>query len=125
MQEFKFDYDKENDDLFLYNPRTKSTASIEVGKLVLDFNRQKKLTAIEIMDATDFLKPLAGKLKINKVALSNIVSCKIQTKAQDNFLLIKMLFLMRINRKEIELPLNMPIPRVSERSPALLQASHA
>jgi len=118
MQEFKFDYDKENDDLFLYSPKTKSTASVEIGDIVLDFNKNKGLSAIEIMNATKFLRLAVSDdtITINKDTLDNIVSCKVDAKADNNFLFIKLLLLMKYKQK---IPINLPVPRITKSSPAL------
>lgn len=45
MKKFEFDYDAQNDDLFVYDKETKSTASVEIGDVVLDFGRSKGLVA--------------------------------------------------------------------------------
>ncbi|MBU2637908.1 MAG: DUF2283 domain-containing protein, partial [Nanoarchaeota archaeon] len=50
MQKFNFDYDSGNDDLFLYNPQSKSKASIEMGDFILDYNNRKELVGIEIVN---------------------------------------------------------------------------
>ncbi len=42
MQKFNFSYDKENDDLFLFSPKSKSKGSIDLGQIVLDFNNKKE-----------------------------------------------------------------------------------
>ncbi len=119
MQEFKFDYDMENDDLFVYNGKKKSKGSVEFGKLVLDFDSNKKLAAIEIMDATEFLKPLVRKFKMDKNALANIISCKVQTSVQNNFLFIRMFILTKISKEQLEFPVM--IPRITAKSPSMIK----
>ena len=116
MQNFKFDYDKENDDLFIYSTKSKSGASVEIGDVVFDFDKDKKLAAIEIMNATKFLKSLIVDHKFSKNTLSELVSCEIEVNVQDNFLLIKIVFLVKEGRR---LPANLSLPRISASSPAL------
>ena len=118
MQEFKFDYDKENDDLFLYSPKTKSSASVEIGNIVLDFNKNKGLSGIEIMNVTRFLRSLISddNMLIDKDSLANIVACKVESKVHDNFLFIKLLLLMKHEQK---IPVNLSVPRITKSSPAL------
>ena len=89
MEEFKFDYDRENDDLFLYSGNNKSKASIEIGSIILDFDKNRKLSGIEIMNATRFLNSLITeeKISITKDLLSNLVACRVDSRSQDNLLL--------------------------------------
>ncbi|MBD3361480.1 DUF2283 domain-containing protein [Candidatus Woesearchaeota archaeon] len=54
MKKFNFSYDKENDDLFLYNHNSKSAGSVEVGDIILDFNNKKELVGIQINKASEF-----------------------------------------------------------------------
>jgi uncharacterized protein YuzE len=119
MQRFKFDYDEENDDLFIYNKDKKSSASVEIGKLVLDFDKDKKLTGIEIMDAVAYLSAFSVKGLINKELLENIFACEVGTESQDNILIIKLVLSMKSSSESIELPINMTIPRITRSSPAL------
>lgn len=37
MRSVKFDYDKDNDDLFLFDTKSKSKGSVEFGDLILDW----------------------------------------------------------------------------------------
>lgn len=121
MQEFKSDYDKENDDLFLYNPKSKSRASIEIGDIILDFDKNKTLSAIEIMNATKFIKSflIDDKITIDKESLANLITCRVDTKVQDNLLLVKIVLLMKFNK---QIPLVLSIPRITRSSPALSAA---
>ena len=54
MEKFNIDYDNESDDLFLY-AKEKSKGSVEIGDLILDFDRGGKLVGIEMLNATNFL----------------------------------------------------------------------
>jgi len=118
MQEFKFDYDKENDDLFLYSTKTKTTASVEIGDVVLDFDKNKGLSGIEIMNATKFLNSLISddRILIDKDTLANLIACRVASKVQNNFLFIKLLLLIKHKQK---IPVNLSVPRISKSSPAL------
>ncbi len=114
MRKFDFSYDRENDDLFLYNKKSKSKGSIEFGNLVLDFNTKKELVGIEIMDASKFISDIIGNGGISKQMLEDLQECKIEIKSCKNQLMIK-LFLM-VKKKEI--PAVFPVPNITE-SPAL------
>jgi len=41
MEDFKFDYDSENDDLFIYLPKVKSAGAVEMGNFIFDFYQIK------------------------------------------------------------------------------------
>jgi len=56
---------------------------------------------------------------VDKDALSKIISCKVDSKSQDNMIFIKMAILLAIKEKRIEIPISMSVPRITERSPAL------
>ena len=116
IRSFKFDYDPENDNLFLYNPKTKTNSSIEIDDIVIDFNSKKQLSAIEITNATQILSNLIKeKIMINKTMLKDIRDCKIEIVKQNNHLVIRLFITLR--SKQIFTPLI--IPTISEPSPSI------
>ena len=117
MQKFKFSYDKESDDLFLYNPKSKSKGSVELGDLVFDYNNKKELVGIQIMNATKLVKNILNDkdIEIIKETLYNLKECKVDIKAQNKLLIIKIFLSSKIN----EISPILPIPRIHETSPAL------
>ena len=118
MEKFKIDYDKESDDLFLY-AKEKSKGSVEIGDLILDFDRKGKLVGIEMLNATKFLSDcVADKDAVSKELLSNLVKCEVEVKQKNNFLFIK-IFLIG---KKITIPCPINAPIVTETSPALAYA---
>jgi uncharacterized protein YuzE len=74
MQEFKFDYDKENDSLFVYLDGSKSNGAIEVGDFVFDFDKSGNLVAIEIFNASEIFKEVLSKM----IELSKIKEFKVE-----------------------------------------------
>ena len=115
MQEFKFDYDKENDDLFLYSGKSNSKGSIELGNIILDYNNKKELVGVELMGASEILKDLVNdKRESVEEVLNNLERCKADVKTKNKILIIK-LFLVSKN-KEITPTLSVPI---IQKSPAL------
>jgi len=116
MKKFEFDYDKENDDLFLYDKKFKSSASVEIDDLVVDFNRTKGMVGIEIMNATRFLGNLVTGYKITKKNLSGLMACEIDAKVVNNLLFLKMVLVFTEDRK---IPINLSVPRITKSSPAL------
>jgi len=120
MQKFNFSYDKENDDLFLYNPKSKSKGSVELGNVILDFNNKKELVGIEIINASLLIKDLINEQnqKMVKEVLENLKECNIDIKIGNNILILK-LFLVS-NVKEISPVFS--VPAIQKTSPALVYA---
>ena len=116
IKKFAFDYDSENDNLFLYNPKSKSKASIELDDIVIDFNSKKQLSAIEISNATKILTSLLKeKTRINKIMLKDIKDCKIEIIKQNNNFIIRLFITLK--SKQIFTPLI--IPTITESKPSL------
>jgi len=116
IKKFAFDYDSENDSLFLYNPKSKSKASIELDDIVIDFNSKKQLSAIEITNATKILTSLLKeKTPLNKEMLKGIKDCKIEIIKQNNHLIIRLLIILKAG--QIFTPLIIPI--INEDSPSI------
>lgn len=116
MQKFNFSYDKENDDLFLFNPTAKSKGSVELGDLILDYDTKKELVGLQILNAAKLIKDLvdAGAAEIKGV-LSTLKECRVDAKSKNNFLIIKIHLCSAI--KEI-VPVIF-VPSIQESSPAL------
>lgn len=51
----KIDYDRENDSLFLYTG-SKAHDSLEVGNYIVDFDSENRISAVEILEASQMLK---------------------------------------------------------------------
>lgn len=115
MQEFKFNYDSENDDLFIYSEKLKSKGAVELGSLVFDFDLNGNLVAIEIMNAIQLLNDLIGKEIVDKKILESIKTCKVSVKIHQNLMLIMIVLI--VEHKEVSIPIS--VPRVVESSPSL------
>ncbi len=74
MQNFKFDYDKENDSLFVYLEGAKSNGAVELGDFVFDFDKKGNLTAIEIFNVSEIFKEVLSKM----IELSQIKEFKVE-----------------------------------------------
>lgn len=114
------DYDQESDDLFLF-AEEKSKGSVELGNLIIDFNRNGKVVGLELLNATKFLQDSVNqeaKDYITKEFLINIKSCDVDIKQKNNFLFIKITLLK--DDKYIFCPINAPL--ITETSPALAYA---
>ncbi|MEK6913491.1 MAG: DUF2283 domain-containing protein [Nanoarchaeota archaeon] len=112
MQNFKFDYDEENDSLFAYLDGAKSKGAVEVGDFVFDFDKNGNLVAMEIFEASDLFKTVLSKMiKLAKITEFNVD-----------------IFNFRNSRATIRFSIsdgverqfaNIIIPRVNEKSPSL------
>ncbi len=68
MEKFNFNYDTENDDLFIYLEGKKSKGAIELGNFVLDFDAEGNLVAIQILSASLTLSKILSKvIKMNMI----------------------------------------------------------
>jgi len=117
LRKFNFDYDFENDSLFLFDPKSKSKASIELDDFIIDFNKHKEISGIELLNASSFFKglDLEGQT-IDKQILKEIQDCKIKIIPKSNFIVIKFLLLFK-SKKLLTAPVF--IPTINEPSPAV------
>jgi uncharacterized protein YuzE len=111
MEDFKFDYDEENDDLFVYLPNSKSEGAVEIGNFVFDFDKDKNLMAIEILDASKVLSKLISKI----IELNNIKDIKVNVINFRNMNAIKVDITTDIDKASAVIT----IPSIKEESPAL------
>ncbi|MBW2966322.1 DUF2283 domain-containing protein [Candidatus Woesearchaeota archaeon] len=116
IRKFNFDYDYENDSLFLYDPKSKSKASIEIDDFIIDLNNKKEITGIELLNASKFFKGLDLDLKVDKSLLKEIKECKIDIVPKNNFIVIKFMILFE-SKKQLVTPVY--IPTINEPSPAV------
>jgi len=57
MKETYFDYDPENDSLFVYR-KAKIKGSVDIGYFVIDISTEGKVIGVEILNVSEFLKNL-------------------------------------------------------------------
>lgn len=117
MQKFNFSYDRENNDLFLFNPNSKSKGSVEFGDLIIDYSPKKEIVGIQIMHASQFIKELAAEKNAASIKeiLTNLELCKVDIKIRNNLSIIK-IYLFSKNK---ELATVLSVPSIIETSPAL------
>ena len=97
MQKFNFSYDKENDDLFLFNPKSKSKGSVELGDIIFDFNSKKEFVGMQIMNASKIIKDMTTETANSiKELLNNLKECKVDVKSKNNLLIIKLNLLSKL-----------------------------
>ncbi len=117
MKNYKFSYDKEYDDLFVFNPESKSKGSVELGEIILDYNTKKEFVGIQIMNASKVLQEISGDFEIKSV-LEHLKECKIETITKNNLLTIKLFLISDL--KQVSSVLS--VPNITDSSPALAYA---
>ena len=116
MLKLKFSYDKLSDDLFLYSPKSKSKGSIEIGDIILDFNKENKLVGVQMINASKLLNDMVDKdPKAIRAVLENLHDCKMDVKKQGNTLMIKIFLLSKTDK----LTPVIPVVDIMESSPAI------
>lgn len=111
MVNYKFSYDSEHDDLFVYTDE-KSKGSVEMGNFVFDFNQDGKLVALEVLNAS---KTFAKLMEHSIRALKSLKSCQIDAANMRNMIMIK----ISLFYENGEITTTLFAPRVTETSPAL------
>lgn len=120
IRKFKFDYDSENDSLFLYDPKSKSKASIEMDDFIIDFNSKKELSGLEMLNASKFFKGLEiDNSKFSKGLLKEIEQCKLEIIPKNSFIMIKIMLFFKSKK---HLTTSTFVPQITETSPALAAA---
>ena len=117
MQKFNFSYDKDNDDLFLFSPKSKSKGSVELGDIIFDYNTKKEFVGLQMMHASKLIKDMTGdNIQTIKQVLINLEDCKIEAKVRGNLIIVRIFLISGLK----ELSPVLPIPSVRESSPALV-----
>lgn len=111
MIDFKFSYDNENDDLFVYLPDKKSEGAIELGNFILDFDSKGDLVSMQILDASKTLSKFLSKV----ISLTKIKEMKIEIINFRNMAAIK----FRITTDSVNETASILVPNIKERSPVL------
>lgn len=116
MKDFDFSYDRVNDDLFMYYPKSRSKGSVEIGNIILDFNARKDIVAIQFLNASRMIKDMLVDEKIDmKLFLASLSDCKVSIKTDNSLTTIR--FYLIGGSKKIMPVLSMPI--LMRSSPAL------
>ncbi len=116
MAKFKADYDAEEDMLFLYNETRRSSGSVELGEIVIDFTNKGDIVALEIFGASQYLSEITNH-RLTKSALSKIRSAGVSFMKKRGTTIIKILFPL-----EKEISATIAIQNINYRSPILAQS---
>jgi len=111
MKTFNFNYDSENDDLFVYLDGARSEGAIETGNFVLDFDKSNDLVAIQIIDASKMLSAVLSKI----INLSNLREFRAESSNFRNMSSVRFTIEDDNGRESA----NILIPRITRSSPAL------
>jgi len=111
MENFNFSYDEENDDLFIYLKNKKSEGAIELGNIILDFDSDYNLVAMQIINVTEFFSKILSKI----IEISKIQEIKMEIVNFRNMDAIKFI----ISDDKVEEKANILIPHIKEKSPVL------
>ena len=118
MKRFNFSYDKENDDLFLSRPESRSKGSVEIGDIIIDYNAKKEIVGIELMNASMLIKDMISvdDSRIINEILGNLSECKVDIKTKNNLSIIRLCLQSDSN----EITPIISVPSITEKSPALI-----
>ncbi|MBR9702203.1 DUF2283 domain-containing protein [Candidatus Pacearchaeota archaeon] len=111
MEKFNFNYDLENDDLFVYLEGKKSSGAIELGNFILDFDDKGNLVAMQILNVSEVLSKILSKI----VEVSKIKEIKMDIINFRNMDAIK----FNVISDTQEETANIFIPHIKEKSPVL------
>ncbi|GEM_PF-6942192 len=82
-----FNFDRENDILFIYNSAKKSQGSIEYGTNVHISFAGNEVVGLEILDASKFLTAIS-KTEVTESNLAGLSECDLYTKKKNGLLFI-------------------------------------
>ena len=111
MENFNFNYDSENDDLFIYLEGKKSSGGVELGNFILDFDEKGNLVAMQILNVSEVLSKILSKI----ITPSKITEIKIKIANFRNMDAIQ----FSISDDKTEEKTNILIPHIKEKSPVL------
>lgn len=112
---FGFNYDADNDILFLYEKGMRSRGAIELldGDFVLDIGTSR-VVGLEVFDASKNLSDVNDR-EITKKVLKNLKVCKMRTISKKNgFMFVAGCMAIGI-KEEIKIPLTVPCPIIKEK----------
>lgn len=116
MGNINFSYDATTDDLFIYDQRSRSKGSVEIGNIILDFSAKKEIVAIQLLSASKLINDMVSDAHFNmKQFLSDLTDCNLDIKTDNNLTTIKLY--LTTGSKEITPILSMPI--ITQSSPAV------
>jgi uncharacterized protein YuzE len=109
MKKFQFNYDSEQDGLFLFSRKAQSEGGVELGPILLDFNSKDGLVGVELMHATEFLSSFLrlSKAEVRQM-LKSLLECKVEMRIWGNHIATIQILLSSEKREETLWTLSVP-----------------
>ncbi|MDD2678975.1 MAG: DUF2283 domain-containing protein [Candidatus Nanoarchaeia archaeon] len=117
LEEFDFDYDKENDSLFIFKPNVSSKSSIELGNFVYDYDGKGQIVGIEILSAKETISDTLNH-DVSSKFLENIKDIKVSFKPVKNLMMIKIFISFNPKILKDEIISSVQVPNLRNQSPA-------
>lgn len=120
MKKIFFDYDPENDDLFINDKTKKVKQSLDIGDFVVDVTAQNEVAGLEIMHATNFLSACAAEKRMVKTKdLENIKECLFDVVPFYNVHVIRLV----IRFAHDQITMNIAVPAYPDDHPMVFKAN--
>lgn len=84
LRNLKFNYDKKNDLLYIYNDKLNVYSNIIIGDFHIEFTKDKKIAGIEVLKASEILE----EYQIGKSVLENIQEATLKVVSRNESLII-------------------------------------
>jgi len=109
LQKFEFDYDGENDNLFLFDRKRKSNRSVSYGKnITFDLTNRNEFAGLEFRDARKVLGNLA-KRDFSRKDLEQVSKAKLQVEQMGGIAFVKIYLSIHTEEGEEEIPATITI----------------
>lgn len=96
-----FNYDSENDILFIYHSGKKSNGSIEYGRDIHISFSKNEVSGLEIMGASNMLSTIS-KMNITRDALKTLKACDLYTRRAKGLLFVHFDCILEAKAKPLE-----------------------
>src|SRR3989338_1629636 len=84
LRNLKFNYDKKNDLLYIYNDKMRVYSNVIIGDFHIEFTKDKKIAGIEVLRASEILE----EYQISKGVLENIEEASLKIVSRNESLII-------------------------------------
>ncbi len=98
ISEMKFDYDKENDDLYIIRKDSNVKSSVMFGDMILDVSKDDMLVGIEMLDASNILG-------VSCENLESIIRAEMHVFYKPNMVLVRIRIFLKNTEREISIPI--------------------
>ena len=109
MTNFNFSYDKKFDDLLLNKGKCKSAGSMEVGDLILDFDKRNQLVGVQFVNASKLMKNIFKDERDFRELLGSLKRVDVSAARHRNLMTVSIVLVGDMNNEEQELSSNISI----------------